>query len=313
MKFSARLRSWRARWLMNREGIGTQPQLVIFNYHCITPKRDPALYGKGCWTSTEQFASELETLRRYFTILPLDEAIERLRTGAIDDRVASITLDDGDVSLQQHTVEILKRMNVPATLFINSAYLGKPEQDWVTLLRLAESGQLGEVDSELLARARKLRKTEDGTFYRETVAELEESLLPRAQERAPRYVDESFLQSLPTHIHVGLHGHHHERYAMFSEQQQLAELKANYAALESLPTFRPLYAIAFGRPHDWNAATLKVSETLGLTTLLADGGINFAGEADAMKPLKRIPSDGRSVLESLDRQWQKIRRAGGQV
>lgn len=311
MKLSTRLRGWRARWMMNRDGIASQSQLVIFNYHCITPKYDPTLYGKGCWTSTEQFAAELETLRRYFTILPLDDAIEQYRHGSLEGRVAAITLDDGDISLQQYTTDILQRMNIPATFFINSAYLGKPEQDWVSLFRLADTGQLGEVDSDLIARAKQLRKTSDGTFYRETVAELESVLLPRTAERAQRYVDYAFLQSLPSHLHVGLHGHHHERYAMFSETQQFEELKANREALESLPTFRPLYAVAFGRPHDWNAATLIASDKLGLITLLADGGINLAGEAKAMQPLKRIPSDGRSTLETLDRQWQNICRTGG--
>lgn len=307
MKLSTRLRGWRARWLLSRGELASQSQLVIFNYHCITPRYDPTLYGRGCWTSTEQFMAELEMLRRYFSILPLDEAIEQYRNGTLEGRVAAITLDDGDISLQQYTAKILQRMNIPATFFINSAYLGKPEQDWVSLLRLAETGQLGEVDRDLIMRSKQLRKTTDANFYRDTTAELEEVLLPRTVERQPRYVDYEFLQSLSSRLHVGMHGHHHERYAMFSEAQQLEDLKNNLEALKSLPTFRPLYAVAFGRPHDWNAATRAVSEKLGLTMLLADGGFNFVGASQPGIPLNRIPSDGGSVLEILDRQWQKKR------
>jgi peptidoglycan/xylan/chitin deacetylase (PgdA/CDA1 family) len=293
---------------MRRDAVAQAPQLVIVNYHCVTPHYEPSLYGKGCWSSTAQFVAELETLQRHFSILPLHDALAQLRAGTLTGRVAAITLDDGDISLQHHTAALLTRLGIPATFFINSDYLGKPEQDWVSLLRLAETGQLGRVDGALLERGRALRTTTDASFYRATVAELERHLLPLAAPRAPRYVDYPFLAELPELLHVGLHGGRHERYAMMPAAWQLEDLARNRARLSPLKNFRPLFAVPFGRPHDWNAATLAASSELGLTMLLADGGINYPQAGAPVSTIRRIPADSRAILEILDRQWQAASR-----
>ncbi len=39
---------------------------------------------------------DLEYLRRHFTVLPLGEALERLRDGTLPPRAAAVTFDDAD-------------------------------------------------------------------------------------------------------------------------------------------------------------------------------------------------------------------------
>jgi len=70
----------------------------------------------------EVFVEQIEFLRRYWAIIPLDEAIERLRSGKNDEIAVAITFDDGYKD-NAWAIEYLRYLGVPATFFISIGHV----------------------------------------------------------------------------------------------------------------------------------------------------------------------------------------------
>lgn len=73
-------------------------------------------------------------LKAWFTVLPLDEAVQRLKTGALPERALSITFDDGYVDNHDVALPILLKHGLTATFFIATGFLdgGRMWNDTVT-------------------------------------------------------------------------------------------------------------------------------------------------------------------------------------
>jgi len=71
----------------------------------------------------QRFDAQLAWLTGLFNVLPLDEAIERLRDGTLPPRAACITFDDGYADNAEVALPILKRHNATATFFISTGFL----------------------------------------------------------------------------------------------------------------------------------------------------------------------------------------------
>jgi peptidoglycan/xylan/chitin deacetylase (PgdA/CDA1 family) len=108
------------------------------------------------------------------------------------------------------------------------------------------------------------------------------------------YVDWDFLASLNKSLFsVGLHGHEHQRFSMMSPEWQAESIDKNLEILSELDTFEPIFAIPFGRPHDFTRETIQIALQRELRILLANGGVNKSFSVG----YDRIPADGRDVLE----------------
>jgi peptidoglycan/xylan/chitin deacetylase (PgdA/CDA1 family) len=70
-----------------------------------------------------RFEATLSWLRRWFNVLPLDEAVRRLSEGTLPARAAAISFDDGYADNLTVAAPILQRAGLPATFFIATGYL----------------------------------------------------------------------------------------------------------------------------------------------------------------------------------------------
>ena len=68
------------------------------------------------------FVRQMEFLWRYYTVLSLDEAVERLRSGKNDQIAASITFDDGYRD-NAWAIEYLRYFGIPATFFVSIGHV----------------------------------------------------------------------------------------------------------------------------------------------------------------------------------------------
>lgn len=107
----------RSRWRSGR--------LLILGYHGIS-QEDEHLWNPSLFVAPEHLASRMRFLRAHrFTVLPLDEALQRLRTGTLPDRSVAVTFDDGYVDFYRLALPILRAYDIPATVYLTTYYSEK--------------------------------------------------------------------------------------------------------------------------------------------------------------------------------------------
>jgi peptidoglycan/xylan/chitin deacetylase (PgdA/CDA1 family) len=105
-------------YLLSPAGDGARLSVLIF--HRVRPKRDPLFPGDP---DAAAFEALLRRLTSWCNVLPLPEAVARLRRGMLPARSLCITFDDGYADNYTVALPILRRFGVSATFFIATGYL----------------------------------------------------------------------------------------------------------------------------------------------------------------------------------------------
>jgi peptidoglycan/xylan/chitin deacetylase (PgdA/CDA1 family) len=113
----------------------TRRRLAILMFHGVEakPLSPPCQYVIDAAT----LRRELEFVSRRFHVLPLEEALERLRAGTLPDRAAALTFDDGTRNVATHAAPILRDLGLPAAVFLATGPMGTGEALWPDRLWLA--------------------------------------------------------------------------------------------------------------------------------------------------------------------------------
>jgi peptidoglycan/xylan/chitin deacetylase (PgdA/CDA1 family) len=72
----------------------------------------------------KQFEQFCQFFRKYFHVVSLTEIVEKLQSGGTLDRCLAITFDDGYLDNYTHARPILKRLNLPATFYVTTNFIG---------------------------------------------------------------------------------------------------------------------------------------------------------------------------------------------
>ncbi len=99
---------------------GTGGRLSILIYHRVPEEADPLLPGV---VDAARFELQMSILGNLFNVLPLSEAVQRMKHGTLPSRAACVTFDDGYADNFKVALPILRRQNIPATFFISTGYL----------------------------------------------------------------------------------------------------------------------------------------------------------------------------------------------
>lgn len=109
------------RWLFNTlSPAGANARLSVLIFHRVRPARDPLFPGEP---DVMRFETEMRWIKSWFNVLPLPEAVQRLRDGALPARAASITFDDGYADNFTVAMPVLQRLGLSATFFIATGFL----------------------------------------------------------------------------------------------------------------------------------------------------------------------------------------------
>jgi len=96
-----------------------QKRLVVLTYHRVHESPDPFNQGD---VDAATFEWQLRTLRRYFNVLRLDHAMERVRAGrALPACCVALTFDDGYRDNATLALPLLRKYGIPATFFVATA------------------------------------------------------------------------------------------------------------------------------------------------------------------------------------------------
>lgn len=267
----------------------------MLNWHQVTPEFDANTQHKYTWTQLDVFKAAVRYLEEKFRIVPLHDALASISRGILHGPCVALTFDDGDISIADYVAPFLRQRDLPATLFINSAYLDGRSSYWFPVSAFLMANDIArsraEFSDELRAEALELRGTNDPAFYN-GVRERVERLAFLVPDLGSRLVSEAWISKLDgEQFAIGAHGHEHQRFSMMSAEWQRNDLRENVKRLSQFRAYRPIFAVPFGRAWDWTRETIRITRAQGLYAVLADGGINCS----AAEVYRRIPSDGRAV------------------
>ncbi|MEE6139561.1 polysaccharide deacetylase family protein [Mycobacterium sp. 050128] len=93
----------------------------------------------ACWHVLDlaMYRRQLEYIREHFTVLALEEALDRLAGGTLPPRALAITFDDGTRNLATHAVPVLRELGLPAAVFLATGPMDSGETLWPDRLWLA--------------------------------------------------------------------------------------------------------------------------------------------------------------------------------
>ena len=111
---------------------------AILRYHSVTDDESVTLafLDRGLMATTEAFAAQLDFIRERYTVITLDEMVERVHDGrALPARAVAITFDDGYVDNYDHAYRLLRAAGLPATFYVTTGALDGGPALWTAKLR----------------------------------------------------------------------------------------------------------------------------------------------------------------------------------
>jgi len=110
--------------------------LLILTYHMVDSK-NPYL-PDWCCLPTGQFARQMEYLKKYFQVIPLQGCLKILNQQKSRKKpLAAITFDDGYYNNFSQAFPILNRLNLPATIFLTTGFIDSSDTLWFCKLNKA--------------------------------------------------------------------------------------------------------------------------------------------------------------------------------
>ena len=104
--------------LLSLGGLNTRLSILI--YHRVLAQPDPQFPGEE---DTKKFDQQMSWLAACFRIIPLQEAVQKLRQGKLPPRTACITFDDGYADNAKIALPILQKHGISATFFVSTGFL----------------------------------------------------------------------------------------------------------------------------------------------------------------------------------------------
>lgn len=103
------------------------PAYQILNYHRVDTNRDPFLLPP---VDPAHFEGQVKYLKRNYKVLPLRELMQRAGDGTLKPRSVALTFDDGYRDNFRFAFPVLKKYQVPATLFLATGCTEGGEPLW---------------------------------------------------------------------------------------------------------------------------------------------------------------------------------------
>ena len=308
---------------------GRNARLSIFIFHRVLPELDPLFPGEP---TAEHFDTLCRWVAKWFRVLPLAEAVQRLRRGDLPARAAAITFDDGYADNHDIAAPILRRHALPATFFIASGFLdgGRMWNDTViesvrrtplhalelsdllpaehgaaalgTCLSVVSAADKRALLDQLLPRIKYLpparREAVVAAIAERAAAQLPEDLMMRSEQVKALHA---------AGMGIGAHTVTHPILAQLDRSQMRREIGEGRDALASLVGERiALFAYPNGKPgKDYNHQSIEVVRELGFDAAVSTAWGAASGASDCHQLPRFTPWD-RKGLRFAMRMWRNF-------
>lgn len=240
--------------------------IPVFVFHQVGETFDALVDCHGDWMSYSDFEDFIHKIRKKYVIISLDEAVKKLESNRFRFRhYAALSFDDAYASIFE-PLQWLKKINLPATIFVNTAYLLGDKYSLVNIQNYLNgiednSGRLRYVNSACQA-----NNIEDYEFNIAKVAQFEDGLnLPKSI-----YLTIEQLRSLDKNLFtIGMHGHEHLNSLLLSPEKFEYNVEQNRRLLmDYLGVIPHLFAFPFGKSKEEQCLILQ---NKGIVPFLCDG------------------------------------------
>ncbi len=289
------------RWILNAlSPAGARGRLTVLIFHRVLAAPDPLFPGE---VYASRFETQMQWIKAWFNVLPLGEAVERLRSGSLPARAAAITFDDGYADNCTVALPILRRAGLSATFFIATGYLdgGRMWNDTVIDVFRRAKGQeldlsplnlglypIGSLEDRQRGLAQVLGKLK---YLNPGVRERLANGLADAAEIQPPHdlmlTDEQVRTLSKAGMTIGAHTVSHPILACVEDQQARVEMAESKCRLEEIVGDKvTLFAYPNGKPGtDYTATHVQLARESGFAAAVSTGW----GAATKHNDLFQIP------------------------
>lgn len=298
---------------------GERARLSIFIFHRVHREIDP-LFPREL--DAQGFERVCGWIRRWFNVLPLDDAARRLREGMLPSRAAALTFDDGYADNHDVALPVLRRLRMPCTFFIATGFLdgGRMWNDTVieTYRRTRNVSlacgdlvpALGDVVCETVEqRSRAIEATINAVKYLEP-SQRQRVVDELARRGGAQLPDDLMMTSEQVRgmrragMQIGAHTVNHPILARLDDAAALGEIRDSKCRLESLLD-EPVAAFAYpnGKPgEDYLNRTVGLAREAGFETAVSTAWGAASRDTDPLQLPRFTPWDRtplRFALRSL--------------
>lgn len=111
-------------------------QLLLLGYHRVMPIDARHAGDLELISATPaEFAWQMDYLRRHFEPVTFAQVADALDgNGTLPKRAVAVTFDDGFSDLHEHALPVLRQLDMPATVFVSTGYVDRPQPFWFDLV-----------------------------------------------------------------------------------------------------------------------------------------------------------------------------------
>jgi peptidoglycan/xylan/chitin deacetylase (PgdA/CDA1 family) len=279
---------------------------LILMYHRFSDRED------GISTSASDFEAHLKYLKEHYNVLSLGQAVTKFRTnGNARARDAVITIDDGYRDAYKVALPLLRKYQMPATIFVVTGFLDRKVWLWTDKLRFAlleTKKQVCEYQTrerliklELSDRRSRIEGAAKINSYlknipdeekEEVIQELAQSLQVSAPESPPAEFEALTWDELRKleegGIEIGSHTHTHPILTQVALDRVGQELRTSKARLEEMLSHEvPLFCY----PNGINNREIREETRVSGYKAAVTATPGFSGAEDDIFMLSRIAAD----------------------
>jgi peptidoglycan/xylan/chitin deacetylase (PgdA/CDA1 family) len=113
-------------------GTGRRRLLAVLTYHRVDePAARPDLYPNLIGATPAEFASQMECIAEHFQAVSLQEVLDAVQRGnSLPPNAVLITFDDAYQDFADHAWPVLRKLQLPVTMFVPTAYPDQTRSFW---------------------------------------------------------------------------------------------------------------------------------------------------------------------------------------
>lgn len=255
--------------------------------------------------SPEHLHSQLEKLKRTKTSVLLDEFAAHLKSGKAINKLFTVSFDDGYASVKNNALPILRDLEIPCTVFLNSGF--QERLFWRDGIRIIIRYELVNDFVTWVSENAELKlPNENALFYKmtkkmgqsENIAALVDRYLMRKAPELYRRAKQEFVQTKDwpqsEWVSVGNHTLDHFVLSDLSRNKQAEQIEINHENLvREGYRVSTCFSIPFGNRASFNQHTFDIAYEMGYKAILVSSGLQIA---DSSVELRDIETHGMSII-----------------